>query len=74
MRSGMAPQEACEAAVRRIARRVQGYVGAVVAVNRDGQHGAAAHGWTFSYAHASPSTGGRARVVQVDPIGALDVS
>lgn len=70
MRRGMPPQQAAEAAVRRIARRVRRYVGAVVAVNLRGEHGGACHGWEFSYAHASPLTGGAAAVVAVQPLDA----
>lgn len=68
MRQGLPPKQAAEAAVRRMARLRPGYVGAVVAASRDGQHGAAAFGWTFSYSVASPATGGRVEVVQVPPL------
>ena len=68
LRRGMAPTEAAEDAVRRIARRVPSYVGAVVAVSRDGRHGAAAHGWTFVYSVASGGSGGRVETVQVEPL------
>ena len=68
LRRGMAPSEAAEDAVRRIARRVPSYVGAVVAVGKDGRHGAAAHGWTFVYSFASGGTGGQVEKVQVEPL------
>jgi len=50
MRHGMAVTAAAEDAVRRIAKRYQKYVGAVVAVDMAGRVGAACHGWTFKYA------------------------
>lgn len=68
MRQGLAPQQAAEAAVRRIARRRPSYVGAVVAVSNDGRHGGAAHGWRFQYSFASPATGGEVVVVDVPPL------
>lgn len=69
MRRGLSPQAAAEEAVRRIARRVPTYVGAVVAVSRDGRHGAAAHGWQFAYSVASAASGGRVETVAVEPLG-----
>ena len=53
LREGKSPQEAAEIVIRRIAHRVDGYVGAVVALSKDGSHGAAAAGWKdqFSYAY-----------------------
>lgn len=68
MRAGMGPTEAAQDAVRRIARRVPGYVGAVVAASRDGRHGAAAHGWTFHYAVASGGTAGGVEMIEVPPL------
>lgn len=69
MRRGLSPQAAAEEAVRRIARRVPTYVGAVVAVSKDGRHGAAAHGWQFSYSVVSAASGGRVETVAVEPLG-----
>lgn len=68
MRRGLSPQAAAEEAVGRIARRVPGYVGAVVAVSRDGRHGAAAHGWQFMYSVVSPASGGQVETVAVEPL------
>ena len=50
MRRGMSPREAAKDAVRRIAKRFPEYVGAVVAVDKTGQHAGACHGWSFTYA------------------------
>lgn len=62
MRRGMKPQAAAEEAVLRIARRVPGYVGAVFAVDKHGNHGAACFGWQFTYAYQDAISDG----VQVD--------
>lgn len=68
MRRGMGPREAAEEAVGRIAARLGGaYVGAVVALSRDGRHGAAAHGWNFSYSVRDTDSGG-VQVVAVEPL------
>ncbi|CAL5223730.1 g6289 [Coccomyxa viridis] len=67
MRQGMSPKHAAEDAVQRIARHYPTYIGAVVAVDDRGRHGAAAHGWTFEYtvrSHTQNTT-----VYKVDPIG-----
>ncbi|KAK9837473.1 hypothetical protein WJX81_004936 [Elliptochloris bilobata] len=50
MRRGIAPREAAEAAIARIARFVPGYVGALFAVDSTGSHAGAAYGWNFQYA------------------------
>jgi N4-(beta-N-acetylglucosaminyl)-L-asparaginase len=71
LRRGAAPREAAEAAVRRVARRVEGYVGAVVVVDRDGNHGAACHGWTFRYAVRGGGRGGAAAEVVEVPCSSL---
>ncbi len=49
MRQGVHPTAACEEAIGRIYRAYPDFVGALVAVNKRGQHGAAAYGWDFSY-------------------------
>ncbi|XP_037070421.1 N(4)-(Beta-N-acetylglucosaminyl)-L-asparaginase-like [Pollicipes pollicipes] len=65
MRAGAAPTDACRAAMARIVARHPDFVGALVAVARTGEHGAACHGLeSFPY---SVAEGGRAgaRVVRV---------
>jgi N4-(beta-N-acetylglucosaminyl)-L-asparaginase len=52
--------------MRRIARRVPGFVGAVVAVSKDGRHGGAAVGWRFEYSMASGD--GAVATVAVNPL------
>jgi len=66
----MGPQRAAEDAVRAIAEREPGYVGAlVVACSRTGRVGAAAHGWRFSYTVARKGVeGGEPQVVEVEPL------
>ena len=66
----MTPTEAAEDAVRAIAEREPGYVGAlVVACSRTGKVGAAAHGWNFSYTLARRGVrGGEPVVVEVEPL------
>ena len=66
MRRGMRPREAAEDAVARMVQRVVGYVGAVVAVDKDGNHGAACHGWNFTYAYRDAESEG-VQVVRVAP-------
>ena len=64
MRGGAAPAEACRAALARIVARHPEFVGAMVAVARDGRHGAACHGIdTFPYSVAGGGAG--VRVINV---------
>jgi N4-(beta-N-acetylglucosaminyl)-L-asparaginase len=68
MRRGMSPQRAAEDAVKRIIKHVPNYVGAVVAMDVKGRHGAASHGWeTFQYAYKSQGDS-KVRVVNVVPL------
>lgn len=50
LRRGMSPQEAAEDAVARMLRKYPKISSGVVVVNSNGEHGAAASGWTFTYA------------------------
>lgn len=45
----MEPKLAAKDAISRIARKFPDFVGAVVAVNKNGVHAGACHGWTFQY-------------------------
>ncbi|KAJ0248807.1 isoaspartyl peptidase/L-asparaginase 3 [Hirschfeldia incana] len=54
MRQGMKPREAAKDAVSRIARKFPDFVGAVVAVDKNGSHAGACHGWTFQYSVQDP--------------------
>lgn len=49
MRQGMEPKLAAENAILRIAQKYPDFVGAVFAVNKEGEHAGACHGWTFQY-------------------------
>ncbi|KAL0382277.1 UNVERIFIED_CONTAM: putative isoaspartyl peptidase/L-asparaginase 3 [Sesamum calycinum] len=54
MRLGMEPKLAAQDAIARIARKYPDFVGAVFAVNKNGIHAGACHGWTFQYSVRSP--------------------
>lgn len=54
MRQGMEPSLAAADAISRIARKYPDFVGAVFAVNKDGVHAGACHGWTFQYSVRTP--------------------
>lgn len=68
MRQGLSPTQAAEDAVRRIVKHVPAFVGALVAVSKDGRHGGAAHGWQFVYSVASGASGGVVETVEINPI------
>lgn len=50
----MEPKLAAEDVIARIARKFPGFVGAVVALNKKGEHAGACYGWTFKYSVRSP--------------------
>jgi N4-(beta-N-acetylglucosaminyl)-L-asparaginase len=50
LRLGMTPTEAAQDAVRRMLRKYPKISSGIVVVNNKGEHGAAASGWTFTYA------------------------
>lgn len=52
----MEPKLAAEDAIARIARKYPYFVGAVFAVDKNGRHAGACHGWTFQYSVKSPNT------------------
>jgi N4-(beta-N-acetylglucosaminyl)-L-asparaginase len=67
LRRGMSPTEAAEDAVQRMVRKYPKMSSGVVVVDRKGNHGAAASGWTFTYSFR----GGKmdaAKVVTVPPL------
>jgi N4-(beta-N-acetylglucosaminyl)-L-asparaginase len=70
MRASMTPQEATDEAVSRIAKKNEGFSGAVVCVNTMGEHAAAAKGFVgFSY---SVQNGGSSeadvKVITIEPL------
>ncbi|XP_004364899.2 aspartylglucosaminidase [Capsaspora owczarzaki ATCC 30864] len=69
MEAGMTPTAAAEDALRRIAKFYPNYLGALVAVNKQGQFGGAAHGWNFSYSVRN-STMSDVTVFSVTPLDA----
>lgn len=50
----MMPKDAAKDAISRIARKFPDFVGAIFAVNKNGTHAGACHGWTFQYSVRSP--------------------
>ena len=51
MRQGESPSDACTDAIQRIAKYYPDFDGAVLALSKDGRHGAACHGYhSFPYA------------------------
>jgi len=59
MRNGLTPSEAAAQALRRIVPYYPDYEGAIIAVNIQGEYGAACHGiGTFTYCVATSETGG----------------
>ncbi|KAI1436517.1 asparaginase [Xylaria sp. CBS 124048] len=51
LRLGMRPKQAAEDAVRRMLRKYPNLQSGVVVVDKNGAHGAAGSGWTFTYAY-----------------------
>ncbi|KAM7273235.1 hypothetical protein ACFE04_027899 [Oxalis oulophora] len=54
MRLGMEPKLAAKDAISRIARKFPDFVGALFAINKNGIHAGACHGWTFRYSVRTP--------------------
>ena len=71
LRRGMSPTKAAEDAVRRMLRKYPDISSGIVVVNRKGEHGAAASGWTFTYAYRGGEMNATA-VVTVPPLAAKD--
>jgi len=67
MRNGQSPTQACETALRRIIPYYPNYTGAVIAINRTGDYGAAAYNWNFQYSVRTPDMAA-AQVVSIAPI------
>ncbi|XP_065071993.1 N(4)-(Beta-N-acetylglucosaminyl)-L-asparaginase-like [Rhopilema esculentum] len=68
MRNGMSPDEAAADALRKIVQYVPKFEGALVAATKDGQYGAASHGWDFfKYCIINP-TSGRVEIIPVAPV------
>ena len=67
MRRGMSPTEAAEDAVARMVSKYPGVSSGLVVVDRDGRHGGAASGWTFTYSYRGGDME-ETKVVTVEPI------
>jgi len=71
MRQGMDPSSAAADAMRRIGKYYPQFKGAVIASNKNGQHGASCHGiGTFPYCVRNPSTGLKHRIINVPCVDA----
>ncbi|KAL8167554.1 hypothetical protein V2J09_009053 [Rumex salicifolius] len=73
MRAGMHPKLAAEDAMSRIARKFPKFVGAVFAVNKEGVHAGACHGWTFQYSVRTPQMDD-VQVYTVSPLNSIPLS
>ncbi|CAI4214691.1 unnamed protein product [Parascedosporium putredinis] len=69
LRNGMSPTEAAENAVSRMLRRHPDLQSGIVVVDNQGRHGAAASGWTFTYAFRGGEMNAT-QVVTVQPVKA----
>ena len=71
LRRGMKPRQAAEDAVRRMVRKFPDVKSGVIVLDKDGTHGAAASGWTFTYSYRS---GGMnvTKVVSVSPVETVE--
>eukprot|EP00794_Sanderia_malayensis_P005437 gene5437-6116_t len=68
MRHGMSPTEASQEALLRIVKYYPKFQGALVAATKQGEYGAASHGWNyFKYSIINPTTG-KVEVIAVKPI------
>ncbi|KAK3386374.1 nucleophile aminohydrolase [Sordaria brevicollis] len=67
LRRGMTPTEAAEDAVRRMVRKYPSVQSGIVVVDKNGNHGAAASGWTFTYAYRGGQMS-ETKVVTVPPL------
>ncbi|KAK3948406.1 n(4)--l-asparaginase [Pseudoneurospora amorphoporcata] len=67
LRRRMTPAEAAEDVVRRMVRKYPSVQSGIVVVDKDGNHGAAASGWTFTYAYRGGQMS-EAVVVTVPPV------
>lgn len=67
LRLGMHPTAAAEDAVRRMLRKYPAVQSGIVVVDKNGNHGGAGSGWTFTYAYRGGAMNETA-VVSVDPL------
>lgn len=72
LRQGMTPTEAAEDVVRRMLRKYPNISSGIVVVNKQGEHGGAGSGWTFTYSYRSGGMGA-SEVVTIPPMTADDI-
>lgn len=70
LRLGMSPTAAAEDAVRRMVRKYPAVSSGIVVISNEGEHGAAASGWTFTYAFRGGDMNAT-QVVTVPPVQEL---
>lgn len=58
LRNGASPADACTEALCEIAKFYPTFGGALICVNKEGEHGAAHHGLSFSYSYQGPGDDG----------------
>lgn len=68
LRLGMSPTAAAEDAVKRMLRKYPAVQSGIVVVDREGRHGGAGSGWTFTYAFRGEGMNAT-EVVSVAPLG-----
>ncbi|KAK4184489.1 asparaginase-domain-containing protein [Podospora australis] len=71
LRRGMTPTEAAEDAVHRMVRKYPNISSGIVVVDKNGEHGGAGSGWTFTYSYRGGDMGAT-EVVTVPPVTAPD--
>ncbi|KAL2761153.1 hypothetical protein ACRALDRAFT_1078410 [Sodiomyces alcalophilus JCM 7366] len=71
LRRGMKPDEAARDAVWRMVRKYPAVASGIVVVDRDGDHGAAASGWTGTFTYSL--RGGRMNATKVVDVPNIDV-
>ena len=72
MRHGLSPKQAAEDAILRIVRHYPKYIGAVFAVDKNGNHAGACHGWTFQYTFQNSKLESP-QVVTVEPLNRVSM-
>lgn len=70
LRQGMSPTQAAEDVVRRMLRKYPRISSGIVVVNTEGEHGAAASGWTFTYA----VRGGQMNATKIITVPPVDIN
>lgn len=70
MRRGLVPKEAAEEAVHRILKFYPSYIGALVAIDAQGNHAGASANWDFVYSYQD-SHSKEPKIVKVSPVNSV---